>query len=343
MAIVKGEAYARAALVGHPSDNFPEFGYPGAVLAMTVPNFSCTVEVWESPSLTIHHNDRQFGNWRQLLGHTAKYGIFDEEPFLRGGLSVFARYCKQHGILRRLDRNISIRLARTNIPRQLGLSGSSAIVTATIQALMSFYRLTPNDIPLSVQGWLILEAEREAQMKGGLQDKMTQAFGAAGHHLLLMHFPVELRDKPEGQSGIYQPLDFKLLPRLAMIYTDQAAKRSYSVHSRWDVLFRNARPKFLSAVKELPALVEKAVKALRSGDFKAFGKILNRCFELRLATCGTSDADKQVHAFCEEHGVPSNQTGSGGAAILVYESPAQIRALHRDLPREWKLVEIRLR
>jgi galactokinase len=109
------------------------------------------------------------------------------------------------------------------------------------------------------------------------------------------------------------------------------------------VLFRNARPKFLSAVKELPALVEKAVKALRSGDFKAFGKILNRCFELRLATCGTSDADKQVHAFCEEHGVPSNQTGSGGAAILVYESPAQIRALHRDLPREWKLVEIRLR
>ena len=68
MAIVKGVAYARAGLVGHPSDNFPEFGYPGAVLAMTVPNFSCTVEVWESPTLTIHHRDRDFGNWRQRIG-----------------------------------------------------------------------------------------------------------------------------------------------------------------------------------------------------------------------------------------------------------------------------------
>jgi glucuronokinase len=337
MGIVRGEAYARAGLVGHPSDNFPEFGFTGAVLALSVPNFSCTVEVWESPTLTIQHCDRQYENWRQLLDHSAKYGIFDEEPFLRGGLSVFARYCKQHGLMRRVDRNISIRLAKTNIPRQLGLSGSSAIVTASIQALMHFYSLTNRDIPLSVQGWLILEAEKEAAMKGGLQDKMTQAYGAAGHHLLQMHFPVELRDRPEGQSGIYQPLDSKILPRLAMIYTDQGAKRSHSVHSRWDVLFRTAKPRFIAAVKELPTLVDKAVKALQARDVKAFGKVLNRGFELRLATCGTSEMDMRVHEFCEKHGVPSNQTGSGGAAILVYEDPAQIRALHRNLPKDWKL------
>jgi glucuronokinase len=341
MAIVRGEAYARAALVGHPSDNFPEFGYPGAVLGMTLPHFSCTVEVWESPVLTIHHNDREFGDWRQLLHHTVKYGIFDEEPFLRGGLCVLAKYCKQHGLLRRLDRNVSIRLARTTIPRQLGLSGSSAIVTATIRALMSFYGLTTKDIPLEVQGWLILQAEREAQTRGGLQDKITQAFGAAGFHLLRMDFPVELRDKPEGQSGIYHPLDAKLLPRLAMIYTEQGAKRSHSVHSRWDVLFRDAKPRFLAAVRELPTLVGKAVKAIQAGDAKGFGRLMNRGFELRLATCGTSDADQQVHEFCVEHGVPSNQTGSGGAAILVYENDAQIRALRRDLPKEWKLAIVR--
>ncbi len=341
MSIIKGEGYARAGLVGHPSDNFPEFGHPGAVLAMTVPNFSCMVEVWESPELTIQHHDRKFAHWRDLLAHSAKYGIFDEEPFLRGGLSVFAKYCKQHGLLRRLRTNVTIQLARTNIPRQLGLSGSSAIVTATIQALMAFYGMTTREIPLSVQGWLILEAEREAAMKGGLQDKMTQAFGAAGHHLLQMHFPVELRDRPEGQAGIYQPLDAKLLPRLAMIYTNQAAKRSHSVHSRWDVLFRNAKSRFLSAVKELPTLVDKAVKALQHRDTKTFGKVLERGFELRLATCGTSEADMRVHQFCCEHGLPSNQTGSGGAAILVYEDPAQIRALHKDLPKDWKLAVIR--
>jgi glucuronokinase len=340
MAIVRGEAYARAGLVGHPSDNFPEFGYSGAVLALTVPNFSCTVEVWESPELTIQHNDRHYDNWRQLLDHSAKYGIFDEEPFLRGGLSVFARYCKEHGLARRLNRNISIRLAKTNIPRQLGLSGSSAIVTATIQALMAFYHFTNREIPLPVQGWLILEAEREAAMKGGLQDKMTQAYGAAGHQLLQMQFPVELRNQPEGQSGIYQPLDAKLLPRLAMIYTNQAAKRSHSVHSRWDVLFRSAKPKFIAAVKELPTLVDKAVRALQARDTDTFGKLLNRGFELRLATCGTSETDMRVHEFCDRHGIPSNQTGSGGAAILIYEDPAQIRALHRDLPQDWKLTAI---
>ena len=126
-----------------------------------------------------------------------------------------------------------------------------------------------------------------------------------------------------------------------MIYTDQAAKRSHSVHSRWDVLFRDAKPRFLAAVKELPKLVDRAVEALQAGDAKGFGKLLDRGFDLRLATCGTSDTDREVHEFCERHGMPSNQTGSGGAAVLVYESMAQIRALQRDLPDDWKLEVIR--
>jgi glucuronokinase len=35
----------------------------------------------------------------------------------------------------------------TNIPRQVGLAGSSAIVAATLKCLMAFFNLTEADMP----------------------------------------------------------------------------------------------------------------------------------------------------------------------------------------------------
>merc|ERR1711988_323614 len=49
----------------------------------------------------------------------------------------------------------------TNIPRQVGLAGSSAIVTAVFRALMQFYGLSDRDIPLASQPSFILSVEAE--------------------------------------------------------------------------------------------------------------------------------------------------------------------------------------
>ena len=48
----------------------------------------------------------------------------------------------------------------TNIPRQVGLAGSSAIVTATFRCLMKFFKLTDNDIPKEMQPNFILQVRQ---------------------------------------------------------------------------------------------------------------------------------------------------------------------------------------
>jgi glucuronokinase len=64
----------------------------------------------------------------------------------------------------------------TNIPRQVGLAGSSAIVTATMKCLMQFFNLTEYDMPKEIQPQFILDVEKEELfINAGLQDRVVQA------------------------------------------------------------------------------------------------------------------------------------------------------------------------
>ena len=62
------------------------------------------------------------------------------------GTGKFVEYCDRHNY-RLNDRNFSIRY-ESNIPRQVGLAGSSAIIVATLRCLMEFYDVA---VPLRVQ------------------------------------------------------------------------------------------------------------------------------------------------------------------------------------------------
>ena len=62
----------------------------------------------------------------------------------------------------------------SDIPRQIGLAGSSAIITATLRALMAFYGV---DVPKEVQPSLILSAERdELDINAGFMDRVIQVY-----------------------------------------------------------------------------------------------------------------------------------------------------------------------
>ena len=61
----------------------------------------------------------------------------------------FVEYCTKNGIALP-NRNFTVSYD-TNIPRQVGLAGSSAIVSALFKALMAFYGLNDLDIPIERQ------------------------------------------------------------------------------------------------------------------------------------------------------------------------------------------------
>ena len=65
----------------------------------------------------------------------------------------------------------------TNIPRQVGLAGSSAIVTSTLKCLMNFFNLTEHDLPKPKRASLALDVETsELFIQAGLQDRVVQTY-----------------------------------------------------------------------------------------------------------------------------------------------------------------------
>jgi glucuronokinase len=64
---------------------------------------------------------------------------------LQATCKKFYHYCSSRGIAL-VKRNFTLKYD-TNIPRQVGLAGSSAIVAATLKCLMAFFNLTEADMP----------------------------------------------------------------------------------------------------------------------------------------------------------------------------------------------------
>jgi len=72
--IIHTRAFARAGLIGNPSD-----GYFGRTISFLVKNFSARVTLYESPRLTIlpQRSDRlEFADFRELLDDVQLHGYY---------------------------------------------------------------------------------------------------------------------------------------------------------------------------------------------------------------------------------------------------------------------------
>ena len=120
------------------------------------------------------------------------------------------------------DRNFSVRY-QSNIPRQVGLAGSSAIIVATLRCLMEFYGV---EIPRQVQPSLALSVEtEELGIAAGLQDRVIQVYEG----LVYMDFARDRMEERDGlPCGVYEPLDPALLPPLYVAYSTDWASRPRS-------------------------------------------------------------------------------------------------------------------
>lgn len=145
-AAVEGRAFARAGLLGNPSD-----GYFGRTLSVVLRDFEARVALEESSEIAVEG---------------------PETSLVTASIKVFHDYCRRQGIPLQ-DRGFTA-VYETSIPRQVGLGGSSAIATATFRALMAFHEV---EIPKEAQIGLIMSAEvDELGGVAGPQDRVIQVF-----------------------------------------------------------------------------------------------------------------------------------------------------------------------
>ncbi|KAG2228121.1 hypothetical protein INT45_009167 [Circinella minor] len=319
--VLEVKAYARVGLMGNPSD-----GFYGKTMSMLISNFWAQVTLIphdrsepEYSNVTIMSNPvadpRRFSTIDSLANLVQTDGYENGDRLLLACCKVFYCYCNKAGININTQQGFKL-LFDTNIPRQVGLAGSSAIITACWKALLKFYRITDEQIPLEKQASLVLSVEtEELGIAAGLQDRVIQAYGG----LVYMDFDRQFVE--EHGYGRYEQLDVSLVPPLFLAYVARP-EDSGKVHSTVKQRFLNDDPEVIEAMEQFASFTVKARENLIRGDHHGFAQLMTANFEQRRKTYGdpvVGAPNLRMVELARKHRCVAKFPGSGGAIVGMWD------------------------
>ncbi|MCL4692498.1 MAG: GHMP kinase [Candidatus Hydrogenedentes bacterium] len=307
-------AYARAGLIGNPSD-----GYFGKTISFTIRNFAAKVSLYEHPEVEIIPSMRDrstYASMRDLVQDVQVYGYYGAIRLVKATIRKFSDYCDAEGI-GLANKNFLIRY-RTTIPRHVGMAGSSALVTATLRCLMEYYEV---EIPKEIQPNVILSVEAELGISAGLQDRVIQVY----EDCVFMDFD-EAFMKEHGH-GRYEELDPELLPNLYIAYRTGLAEGSEVFHNNIRERWHNGDPVVVDAMKEFASYAQQVRDLLLAGKGSEIGPLLDKNFDLRRSLYRLSDDNIDLVERARSVGASAKFAGSGGAIVGTYENEAMFQRL----------------
>jgi len=250
-----------------------------------------------------------------------RHGYYGGIRLLKAAVKRFYDYCHDSHI--QMDgRNFTIRYS-SNIPAQVGLAGSSAIITACMRALMSFYQVS---IPKPVLANLVLSVEtQELGIPAGLQDRVAQAYEG----LVYMDFNRELLER-QGY-GCYEELDPGLLPPLYIAYRPELAEGTEVFHNNIRGRWEGKDPDVVAAMTEWAGYAAQVRELLLQGRGDRISPLLNANFDLRRRIYKISASNIQMVEAARSVGASSKFTGSGGAIVGAYADEAMYARLESVL------------
>lgn len=322
MEMIRRRAFARAGLMGNPSD-----GYHGRTLSIVVPQFFAEVVLyeWEELEIILSRDDRsRFRSIGELSRDVELHGYYGGVRLVKATIRRFYEYCQQNDLTLH-KRTFSIRYD-CNIPRAVGLAGSSAIIVATLRALMDFYRVT---IPLELQPSLALSVEtHELGIAAGLQDRVVQVYEG----LIFMDFSVERSRSQSGlEYGVYERLDPALLPPIYVAFSDEAGEPTEATHGPLRARYDAGDVAIRSAMTRFAEFTDEARQSLLSGDHARFTELIDENFDLRNSICDLSPTHLRMIETARAVGASAKFAGSGGAIVGTYPNAATLVRLKHEL------------
>ncbi|OPZ86907.1 MAG: D-glycero-alpha-D-manno-heptose 7-phosphate kinase [bacterium ADurb.Bin429] len=321
------QVHARAGLLGNPSD-----GYFGKTLSCLVGNFKARVTLEESAYLSLQPHPQfdplEFQNITELGVIYGKQGYYGGLRLLQAACKKFYDECTKRGVhLHGPNFTMSY---DTDIPRQVGMSGSSAIVIATLRALLCWYdvmdRFKQAEFPT-----IALETEQEELgITAGMQDRVIQTYGG----LMYMDFD---RDVMSARGyGLYERLDASLLPPMYLAYVlnpSDSGKIHSDVRRRWN----ESEPEVVQAMHTFAGFADSGRAALERGDVGTFSRLFDEAFALRRKIFGDlvlGPDNLRMTEIARAHGLPATTCGSGGAIVGVMGDEPQNAAFADALAAE---------
>lgn len=322
MEIIRKRAYARAGLLGNPSD-----GYNGRTISVSIRNFWSEVVLyeWDTVEIVLAENDRaKFRTVQELAQDVQLHGYYGGIRLIKATIKRFVEYCHQQQLPLH-KRNFSIRYSST-IPRQVGLAGSSSIITATLRCLMAFYAIS---IPHEIQPSLALAVEaEELGISAGLQDRVIQAYEG----MVYMNFaPEHAQQRHQYTHYLYQRLDPSLLPPLYVAYHTDLSEPTEVFHNDIRGRFQRGETDVRQAMLRFAQITDEGRVAIEAGDTATLNRLIDANFDLRRSIARLPAWQVQMVEVARACGATAKFAGSGGAIIGTYRDQAMYDRLQHAL------------
>lgn len=324
MEIIRKRIYARAGLLGNPSD-----GYHGKTIAISVRNFWSQVVLyeWDDVEIVLAQDDRaRFRSVYDLAADVRMHGYYGGIRLIKATIKRFVEYCQVHGLSLH-KRNFSVRY-ETNIPRQVGLAGSSSLIIATLRCLLDYYQIA---MPLEIQPSFALSVETdELGIAAGLQDRVIQCY----ENIVYMDFDLAQEQYLSGLTHYaYERLN---LPQPLPLYV-----AIHSVLSEPTEVFHNdLRGRFLrdeecvvNAMQHFAALAAEGRQALINNDMARLAALIDENFNTRRSICRLPDWQIQMVETARQCGASAKFAGSGGSIIGTYDGEEIFQRLRTEMGR----------
>ncbi|MEL6148430.1 MAG: GHMP kinase [Chloroflexota bacterium] len=324
MEIIKRRVNARAGLLGNPSD-----GYNGKTISFSIGNFWSEVVVYEWPTVEIvlaRHDRAKFRSVHDLAHDVQLHGYYGGIRLIKATVKRFVEYCDAQNITLH-GRNFSIRYD-SNIPRQVGLAGSSSIIIATLKCLMAFYDV---EMPLEIQPSFALSIETdELGIAAGLQDRVIQVYGG----MVYMDFNVEQQREIHGMVGYHYerlspPAD---LPLYVAYHTD-FSEPTENFHNDIRGRYRRGEEAVINAMSHFAELARLGRDAILSNDVSRLSKIIDENFDTRQSIAQLPHWQVQMVETARACGASAKFAGSGGAIVGVYENERIYNRLEDEMAK----------
>jgi glucuronokinase len=322
MEIIRKRAYARAGLLGNPSD-----GYNGKTISIIVRNFWAEVVMyeWDSVDIVQSRDDRaRFQSVRDLAQDVRLHGYYGGIRLIKATIKRFVDYCSEHR-LKLHDRNFSVRY-ETNIPRQVGLAGSSSIIVATLRCLTEFYGI---EIPIEIQPSFVLSIEtEELGISAGLQDRVIQCYQG----VVYMDFDKLAERRANGIIYYgYERLDPALLPPLYIAYHNALSEPTETFHNDIRGRYDCGEPLVVDAMQHFAGLTVQGRDALLNQDTDQLARLIDENFDTRCNIYKLPDWQVRMVETARQCGASAKFAGSGGAVIGIYRDEAMFDEISRRM------------
>jgi len=319
--LITTQAHARAGLIGNPSD-----GYFGKTISFIMRNFRARVQLWESPYFEIIPGDGDLARFDSLLDFLRDqriHGYYGGMRLIKASIKCFEDHCARADIDLDLSRSFTLRYD-SDIPRLVGLGGSSALTVATLRALMQFYSV---EIPQDVLPTLALAAaQEELGIAAGLQDRVIQTYEG----IVYMDFDRKLLESRG--YGQYESLHPPQSPPLYVAYDPRRTEVTDSGNNRnLRRQFEQGDPTVVKAMQKYRDLTDGAKRALMAGDWDELGRLMDENFNLRQTIMNIAPENLKMINVARATGASAKFAGSGGAIVGLYKDARHYQQLVDDL------------